>query len=169
MPDLSQPEMLALFRPVLDAEGIVFRKKQNVFAKKMQDEAVVVSETSDGFETMNHADIGDYLVKNQTTAGEMYVLKADKFEQRYQWLRAAEEGFEEYRPTGRVTAVELTPERQEAMKLPSTFHFEAPWGEDMVAKEGDYIAMPPDGREVYRIARKEFFETYEILTDEAGE
>ena len=161
MPDFSQPEMLALFRPILDSEGIVFEKKQNVFAKKVEAPEVVATQTSDGSETVNTAEVGDYLVKNQTEAGEVYVLKAHKFEQRYQWLRSAEAGFEEYRSTGRVTAVELTPERCAALQLPSTFHFEAPWGEKMVAKSGDFIATPPDGAEVYRIARKEFFETYE--------
>ena len=29
-----------------------------------------------------------------------------------------------------------------------------------LAKTGDFIVSPPDGAEVYRIARKEFFETY---------
>lgn len=152
--------MLALFCPVLDAEGTVFQKKQHVFAQKVDAEATVVSETSDGVETVNHAKPGDYLVKNQTAAEEVYVVKADKFKQRYQWLRHAEEGFEEYRPTGRVTAVELSPERCAAMRIPAEFYFEAPWGEAMVAKEGDFIVSPPEGGEVYRIARKEFFETY---------
>jgi hypothetical protein len=160
MPDFSQAEMLALFRPALDAEGTVFWKKQHVFAQKMEEEATIVTETSDGVETLNHAEAGDFLVKNQTTAKEMYVVKADKFAQRYQWLRHAEAGFEEYRPTGRVTALELSPERCAAMRLPAEFQFEAPWGEAMMAKAGDFIVSPPAGDEVYRIARKEFFETY---------
>ncbi len=183
MPDFSQAEMLAQFRPVLNAEGVVFQKKQNVFAKKAESREVVTTQTGDGPETVNTAEVGDYLVKNQTKAAEMYVVKASKFKERYQRLEAAadkkegtraeaiakegtpaeaiaKEGFEEYRSIGRVKAVELTPERCEAMKLPSVFHFEAPWGEAMVAKAGDFIVAPPDGAEVYRIARKEFFETY---------
>ena len=160
MPDFSQAEMLAQFRPVLDAEGVVFQKKQNVFAKKAEAQEVITTQTGDGAETVNTAQIGDYLVKNQTAAGEVYVLKASKFAERYEWLGLGEGGFEEYRPTGRVTGVELTPERCETMELPPVFHFEAPWGEAMVAKSGDFIVSPPDGAEVYRIARKEFFETY---------
>lgn len=160
MPDFSQSEMFARFSPVLDAEGVIFQKKQNVFAKKAEAQEVVTTQTSDGVETVNTAETGDYLVKNQTAAGEVYVVKASKFAARYEWFGIGEGGFEEYRPTGRVTAVELTPERCEAMDLPDVFHFEAPWGEAMVAKTGDFIVSPPDGAEVYRIARKEFFETY---------
>jgi len=40
--------------------------------------------------------------------------------------------------------------------------FTASWGEPMVLKPGDMVVSPmPDLNEVYRIARKEFFETYE--------
>ncbi len=193
MPDFSQSQMLALFRPVLDTEGVVFEKKQNVFAKKAEVRQVVTTQTDDGPETVNTAEVGDYLVKNQTAAGEMYVVKADKFAERYERLDAdssfvktstsvktladesadekegasaealAKEGFEEYRSIGRITAVELTPERCKALNLPPVFHFKAPWKEDMVAKVGDFIACPPDDAQVYRIARKEFFETYEAV------
>ena len=169
--------MLAMFRPLLESEGSIFEKTQNVFAKKVEAPEVVTTQTDDGPETVNTAQVGDYLVKNQTEAGEVYVLKAEKFAERYEPLESEgegasaetltstdeKEGFEEYRSTGHITAVELTPERCAALHLPPVFHFEAPWKEDMVAKAGDFIASPPDAAQVYRIARKEFFETYEAV------
>ena len=36
----------------------------------------------------------------------------------------------------------------------------APWGEKMIVKVGDYLVSPLNYSEVYRIAEKEFFETY---------
>ena len=36
----------------------------------------------------------------------------------------------------------------------------APWGERMVVKSGDYLVAPMNYSEVYRVAEKEFFETY---------
>jgi len=42
------------------------------------------------------------------------------------------------------------------------FYFQADWGSKMVVKEKDFLACPVGGAEVYRIARKEFFETYRV-------
>ena len=39
----------------------------------------------------------------------------------------------------------------------------ANWGEKMVVRKNDYLVSPLDNSEVYRIARKEFFETYKKL------
>ncbi len=160
MPNLSQPKMLALFRPLMESEGVLFSKKKNVFAKKAEGGEPVVTMTDDGLETVNTAQKGSYLVKNQTEAAEVYVVEKAAFEKRYERKGPADDGFEEYHPTGKVIAVELTPERQEALDLPASFHFKAAWKEDMIAKKGDYIVCPPDFSEIYRIARKEFFETY---------
>lgn len=162
MPLRSQAEILALFIPVLADESPVFRKKKNVFAKKAKDGEVVATRTNDGLETVNTASEGDFLVKNQTEAAELYLIKADKFHQRYVWLRPADDGFEEYAPTGRARAVELTEERLKTLGLDTEFHFEAPWKEDMIAEPGDFMVSPLDLSEVYRIARKEFLETYEV-------
>ena len=41
------------------------------------------------------------------------------------------------------------------------FYITAPWGSEQLAKEGDkFVAPLPDTNEIYRIARKEFDETY---------
>jgi hypothetical protein len=59
-------------------------------------------------------------------------------------------------PTGRCHAAEFFPS---ALGLESPFYFVAAWGEDMVLKDGDMI-VTIDDKEVYRIARAEFEETY---------
>jgi len=90
----------------------------------------------------------------------MYAVKADCFEERYQFLREAEEGFALYRASGEIDALELSDANLNALGLEAPFQFEAPWGETMVAKTGDYLAVPKGEEEVYRIARREFQETY---------
>lgn len=161
MSNLSQAKMLEMFRPLMESEGILYSKKKNVFAKKAEGGEPVVTMTNDGLETVNTAQKGSYLVKNQTEAAEVYVVEKDAFEKRYEWLRPGNDGFEEYHPTGKIIAIELTEERLATLDLPASFHFKAPWKEDMIAKKSDFIVSPPDFSEIYRIARKEFFETYE--------
>ncbi len=46
-------------------------------------------------------------------------------------------------------------------RVKNRFYFEAEWGSKMIVKEKDFLACPVGGEEVYRIARKEFFETYQ--------
>lgn len=58
-----------------------------------------------------------------------------------------------YQAKGEIYALEVTEENL-------VQSFVAIWGQEMVCKVGDFYACPTDGEEVYRIARKEFFETY---------
>ncbi len=158
----SQEEILQKFRPVLEAEGEVYHKKINVLAKKAKGGEVVETITGDGLETTNKADAGDYIVQNQTEAREQYIVSEEKFLKKYEPLEAPQEGvFTEYRSTGKIVAIELTDERLQSLGLPREFYFMANWGEKMVAKVGDFMGGPTDFSEVYRLARKEFFETYD--------
>lgn len=166
MADYSQTEILNLLLPVLKSDAKPYRKKKNVYAKRLTREEAVATYTADGLETTNEGHQGDYVVRNQTNAQEQYVLTPEKFEDRYQWIGHAEDGFEEYQAVGQIIAVELSAEHCAALGLAEEWTFEAAWGGDMVAKTGDYLAAPMHLKEVYRIARQEFFETYEPLEGE---
>jgi len=160
---LEQQELLTKIRPLLQREGAVFYKKKNIFARPAQQGETVHTTTSDGLETTNQAQAGDFVVRNQTSAGEAYIVPADKFVQRYVALHRTDGDWLEYQPTGRLTAVALTAERLADLGLPEAFEFVAPWGSSMVAKVGDYIGGPENLTEIYRIARTEFEETYALL------
>ena len=160
-PALSQKMMKEYFLPLLEKDGAVHSKKTNVFAKEAKGGERVETITGDGKETISTAKAGDYLIKNQTEAKEMYIVSPDKFQERYAFLREAENGFAEYRAIGEVLALELTAAIQRQLRLETPFCFEAPWGEEMIARAGDFLAAPLDRSEIYRIARKEFLETYE--------
>ena len=157
---LEQKILLEKIRPLLQREGTVFQKKKNIYARRAQPGETIQTVTEDGLETSNSAEAGDFVVRNQTKAGEAYIMPADKFAQRYAPLYQSDGHWLEYRPKGRIIALELTPELLAALELPNEFEFVAPWGDPMIAKMGDYLGSPENYSEVYRIARKEFFETY---------
>ncbi len=159
----TQAEILKLMRPLLEREGCVFQKNTNVFARPAQPGEVIETKTGDGLETTNAAGEEEYIVRNQTEAGEEYIVPADKFKQRYAYLQAADNGWAEYRSLGQIVAVELTPERLAELHLSGEFEFTAPWDDPMTAKAGDFMGGPDTLKEVYRIARKEFFETYKAV------
>jgi hypothetical protein len=149
-----------LLQPVFEAKAKWYKKQTNVFARPAKIGERVATVTSDGLETENIAKQGDYIVRNTTKAKEKYIMSASKFNTRYEWIRKSNRGFDLYASKGKIRAIELTEAMLKALKLGNEFYFEAPWGEKMVAKQGDFIAKPMDEDEVYRIARKEFFETY---------
>lgn len=153
--------MLERVNALLPGRGRLYRKKTNVLAKPAEEGERVETVTSDGRETTNTAKAGEFLVRNQTKAQETYLMKSEQFHKKYEYLGKGEEGYAEYRALGEVKALELTPDTLQAMKLEAPLYFIADWGEEMVAKEGDYLVVPVDGQEVYRIARQEFGETYE--------
>ena len=159
---MRQAEMLELVKPLLQSEGVVYKKYKHVFAKKAKEGETILTITNDGLETVNTASNGDYIVKNQTDAEELYILTQKKFNDRYTYLKSSNDGFSEYFPKGKIIGLELTSDLLQKHNLPKEFHFEAAWGTAMIAKENDFLASPPDLSEVYRIARKEFFETYKV-------
>ncbi len=157
---LTQKELLTRVRPLLERKGRTYEKTTHVFARPAREGEAVSTITADGLETVNVAGAGDWLVRNQTEAGEAYLLPAEKFAQRYHYLRPAEGDWAEYQATGRIRALELTPKCLRTWQLPAEFTFIAAWGSPMIARQGDFLACPEDLSEVYRIARAEFEQTY---------
>lgn len=104
--------------------------------------------TGDGLETTNAANVGDYIFCGPS--GELYVLKESKVKKMY---------------TGSMGGT-LTPEqtpRQVARYEGKQIQFTAPWGEAMVLKPDDYLVKEQDSSGYYRIAKKEFEQTYEAF------
>lgn len=157
---LSQDELKGRALPLLKAEGAVYSKKLNVLARKAVAGETVVTVTDSGLETVNQAEEGDYIIINKTEAGESYIVKPAAFHQKYSLIKSGDGTFDEYAPKGTIVALELSADILGRLALPETFWFEAPWKNPMKACLGDFLASPPDFSEVYRIARKEFFETY---------
>jgi hypothetical protein len=108
---------------------------------------VVVTVLPDGKETSNTAEKGDIIMSG--VSREKYVIKAAKFSKLY---------------TGSIGST-ITPEQTPRMVArymgSQTITFEAPWGEQMILKTGDYVVREADGKGFYRIAKAEFERTYE--------
>lgn len=157
----TQNEIKQMVLPLLKSKGKTYRKFKKVLARKAKESERVATVTNDGLETTNRAKTGDYIVKNQTDAGEEYVMSPSTFKDRYKYKKRSKSGYCEYEPKGRIIALEVNKSFLKKFKLGSEFYFEAAWGEKMVTKENDFLVCPLGGDEVYRIARKEFIETYE--------
>jgi hypothetical protein len=113
------------------------------------DKSVVVTVLPDGKETSNTAERGDIIMSG--VSREKYVIKAAKFPKLYTGSM------------GRDVIPEQTPRMVARYTEPQTITFEAPWGEQMILKTGDYVVREADGKGFYRIAKAEFERTYERI------
>ncbi len=160
---ISQDDILAHFLPLMEAHGKRFRKKSLIRAKKASPGLVVVTVTSDGIETKNTAEKGDWLVENQTSVKESYLIKDETFKKKYILLHSLGEGWGCYRPIGEIYAYSVSEGDLRKFGAAGIMEFQAPWKESIVVKVGDFLVAPTDKSEIYRVARKEFGETYEEI------
>ncbi len=156
----TQSELQEKLLPIIRQQGILYKKFKKVYAKKADGGEKISTITNDGKETENIAKSGDFIIQNQTGAGEKYIVPAHKFLERYIFHKENDNDFDEFEPTGTIIAIELTTEFLLQFQLNNQFYFMANWGTEMITKKGDFLVAPPDFSEIYRIARKEFFETY---------
>ncbi|MCR9084442.1 MAG: hypothetical protein NXH89_18575 [Cyclobacteriaceae bacterium] len=160
---VTQKEMLEYFIPRIEEKGKTYEKKTLVTAKKAKPGEKVITRTSDGVETQNTAKEGDFLVENQTSSGEQYLVGKEIFESKYRIHQSLSKGWASYHPIGKINAIEVNAQDLEHFKSDEELTFTAPWGESMVVKEGDFLVCPLDFSEIYRIAKKEFGETYKAI------
>lgn len=89
--------------------------------------------------------------------GELYVISDKKFKDRYEVDKELKDDFQNYKALGLIRAYEYKGE---------PFKFIASWDEEMLCKDGDFLASPVSGEadkdvtEVYRIERSIFDQTY---------
>lgn len=161
---VSQDILKSIILPILDSKGLTYQKMANVLARKAKNKEKIITRTSDGIETINTANEGDYVVQNQTDAREEYLMDKQNFEKRYEKIRDNRgDEYAEYKSKGKIRAIEFNQKIMEQLGTAHEFYFEAPWKEQMVIKFGDFFVKPVDNQEVYRVAQKEFGETYQLL------
>lgn len=108
-------------------------------------------------ETTNTAKEGDNIVTG--ISGETYLIDDKKLQSRYEFVAKTPEG-DSYRATGHCFSVKY--------HGPS-FTFTAPWGEEMICDEGDFIASTSKDNldDVYRIEADAFEKTYKPANPES--
>lgn len=160
---ITQQDMLQHFRPIMEKLGRRYQKKSLVKAKKAAPGIKIVTKTSDGTETENTAGAGDWLVENQTSSGEQYLVKAETFVKKYTLTHSLERGWGLYQPKGIILGYQVTQEDLNLFSEGKEIKFQAPWKDYMILKTGDFLVAPEVKNEIYRIAKKEFGETYVVI------
>ena len=146
--------------PALREQSMRYQKSRFVLAQEAKGGEQIATVVDHQIETTNVANPGDFIVFNQTSDKEKYIVKPDDFHMRYEFVRQMPDGQKEYRPKGYVLAVQLTIELLESNQLPNHFLFKAPWGEWQYAREGDFIVSNEDYTDIYRASLRMFKETY---------
>ncbi len=159
---IPQETILKELKPKLE-KAATYEKYKIIYARKAIAGEEIKTYTSDGLETKNVAKEGDFVVKNTTDAQEMYILTKEKFEKRYTFSKKLDDIWNIYQPIGKIKAVLVNSALLKSLKITgSEFYIITSWGEEMIVKKGDYLVSPMEYNEVYRIASKEFFETYKL-------
>lgn len=128
----------------------VYRKFGTVTVKPIMPGTKVETVVHGKVETRNTAKAGDVLVTGK--AGEQYLLSETKLKERYELVENTKDGGSTWKAKGLVHAFQYKGR---------TFLFIAPWGENMVCVNGDYICSPDlKGNDIYRIEQSVFKNTY---------
>jgi len=150
---ISQKEMYETYFPNIMEQGSEYYKYSLVLVRRAIPGEYIETWTADGLETTNYAKFGDFVLQNlQTEYMEKYIVTEKVFFERYQFFYFSDDVHAVYKPIGKVKAVTYIGE---------DLTFIAKWGRSMMLKNGDFLVSPyPFLDEVYRIAAKEFFESY---------
>ena len=156
----SQPEIISHYFDLLKQEGKRYSKKSLTKAKKVTPGTVVLTETSDGQRLEATAKPGDWLVENQTATKEHYLVSEATFSKKYQLRQALGDGWGSFQSMVPVYALKVGEKDLEPFGNPNQLEFQGPREKSVFIHPGDYLVIPVDQSEAYRITAKEFEETY---------
>jgi hypothetical protein len=160
---VAQDVLMNEVLPLITSANERYKKYRQVHARPAVPGETIVSTTADGEETANTATADDVIVQNLTEAKEKYIVGKDKFSKLYSEIESVDDEWTLYSPLGEVMAIEISRELTTKLNVGEEFYIMAPWGSEQLAREGDrFVAPLPGLDEIYRIARKEFDETYEL-------
>jgi hypothetical protein len=128
--------------------GDLHEMEPYTFKRWLDNSIDILTKTKDGVETINVAYATNVILCGPSR--EKYVLKNSKFEKLY-----------EKDAKNPVWIPNQTPRNVAIYDDSLEVQFVAPWGELCILKPGDIVVE--DGDNYYRIARHEFFETYEFV------
>ena len=160
---IDQTQLAESLSALLLETGRDYRKFQTIKARAAREGEKIVSTVESGRETVNMAAAGDYVVENQTGAREQYIVPGEKFRRRYSEDRKLDGDWCLYNPQGKVKGIEVDRGILNILQQEGSFYITASWGEAQKVDEGDMLVttLPLAAQpEIYRIARREFAETY---------
>lgn len=142
--------------------GALYNKVGIVWIREATPGEKVVTEVDDGYETTNIAKAGDKVILNGTAIRETYIVDTETVAKRYVPVEPRETYeclptgivWQKYIPTGKCYALEV--------QHHNIVEIETSWGDTQPVKIGDMLCVAyPEIQNVYRIAKKEFAETYQ--------
>ena len=168
---ITQEVLVNKFVDIIEKKGGLFQKTAGVHAVVAKGGEHIITVTKDGKETENISFAGDFIITNDTSSMESYIIPAFKFNDRYVphpditdfyvpnekarifALEVSEANIRQYN-LKEIEQLIINPEH------PVFIH--TPWNEDQAVRLNDYLACPITKNEVYRIARHEFDESYTL-------
>ncbi len=156
----SQHEIIAHFFDLIKRDGKHYSKKSLTIAKKATPGTLVLTETSDGQRIQTIAKPGDWLVENQTATQEHYLVSQATFTKKYKLRQALGEGWGSFESLIQVYALKVQEKDLGTFGDPTRLEFQGPREKTVLIHPGDYLVIPVDQSEAYRITAKEFEETY---------
>lgn len=155
----TQKEMIAQMDALLKGDDVpkLYKKSGTFDARKGKTGEHIVTTIDGEDETQKTVKDGEVVIKGPK--GEFYVVSEKKFKERYEVDKDLSDSFQKYKAKGLIRAYEYTG---------PTVKFIASWDEEMLCKEGDFLACPvadkdeDSAKEVYRIERSVFDETYKL-------
>lgn len=136
-------------------------KKSGVFLfRPAEDGEAILTIVAGKLETLSKANGESVILINLTIGGsaERYIVNRDKFNSRYdvqdETIRMDGNTWQYATAKGEVNGFYYNGDKP--------FHFDAPWGEEMLVEKGDFIARPVGGgtADIYRIEKDTFADTY---------
>jgi len=155
---LPKDKIIELFNRI--NAGGVYQKQGVMLARPAQPGETVITVVAGRIETLKPTFAGDWVIQNImiNSSAERYPISGEKFVNRYD--RSDEVLMVEGQTWFKVSA---KGQIIGGFYTGPTVKFEAPWGEDMILEEGDFLGTPypnKDPNDIYRVARMEFFQTY---------
>lgn len=159
MISLSKEEILNLF---LSKETAQYKKRGRFLAREAVIGESVLTIVAGKLETIKRVeDLGSYVLRNIEigSSAEMYIVAKDTYLKRYdtvnEYHTIDKYSWQVVVAKGEIDAFEYHGE---------TIKFIAPWNEEMLCEEGDYIARPVGGKadDIYRIEKDTFSQTYSL-------
>jgi uncharacterized protein len=156
--DVLTPDDFDALAKRLSVDPLLAQKIGFVAARRAE-KVEKVDTLSDGYETTNTANVGDYIVTNMSLHGmalrdprgrpNTYVIRGETFPRLYEEADRQSEFGPLFRARGTVAVIEL----------PGSFDIVAPWKEHQRAKAG-YLVR--NGDEIYGIEKSIFHRTYDV-------
>lgn len=153
----SKKQIKALFKA--NRDGITYKKSGKFLYRLAKLNETILTVVSGKLETMKEAKSGDVVLINIEigSSAERYIVDNETFHVRYSTKST------EYFLDGQTWFLALARgELHGFFYVGETIKFDAPWGEEMLLEDGDFLGRPVGDNEddIYRVEKDAFNNTY---------